>query len=42
MLRTLLLSHPTTAGEVAKVDVRGARISGQLDLWHGDITSQCT
>ncbi|WP_413808637.1 membrane-associated oxidoreductase [Streptomyces sp. OE57] len=39
VLRALLLSHPTTAGEVAKVDVRGARISGQLDLRHGDITS---
>ncbi|WP_107451010.1 membrane-associated oxidoreductase [Streptomyces sp. RTd22] len=37
-LRALLLTHPTTAGEVAKVDVRGARISGQLDLRHGDIT----
>ncbi|MFF7648578.1 membrane-associated oxidoreductase [Streptomyces sp. NPDC007983] len=39
VLRALLLSHPTTAGEVAKVDVRGVRISGQLDLRHGDIAS---
>ncbi|GAA1090178.1 MULTISPECIES: hypothetical protein [Streptomyces violaceusniger group] len=42
VLRALLLSHLTPAGEVAKADVRGARISGQLDPRHGDITSQCT